>query len=100
MKFGIYSLVLGSILVASLTVRAESKPTPANDEKADKLVTCTGSAGPRKLIVAKKEKGCELQYLKGEKTDVVATQKMGSNFCEEKLAKIQAKLEAAGYKCE
>lgn len=97
MNFRLCSVLLGLIFAASLPVRAESTPAA---EKADKGITCAGSAGPRKLTVATKEKGCELQYTKGDKTEVVATQKMGSSFCEDKLGKIKAKLEAAGYKCE
>jgi hypothetical protein len=99
MKIGACLPVLGLILVASLSAHSETT-TPAAEAAADKVVSCTGSAGPRKLVVAAKGKGCELQYSKNDKTEVLATQKMGSHFCDEKLGKVREKLVAAGYKCE
>ncbi len=82
-------------LVGSLSI-AETAPSA---EKADKTLTCSGGAGERKLVIAGKDKGCELQYTKNDKLEVIATQKIGKSFCEEKLAKVKGKLEGAGYKC-
>ena len=95
--------LLSSISFAETTAKesaAAKTETAAATATGDKAVNCAGGAGSRKLVIASKDKGCELQYTKSDKTDVIATQKMGGTFCEEKLAAVKTKLEAAGYKCE
>lgn len=89
-------ITIGCFFLAGSLSIAETAPST---EKADITLTCSGGAGERKLVIAGKDKGCELQYTKNDKMDVIATQKIGKSFCEEKLEKVKGKLEAAGYKC-
>ncbi len=61
---------------------------------------CTSGSDERVLALTTVETGCSLDYTKAGTSTTVATQKNGTAKCDEVLASIQGKLEAAGFKCE
>ncbi len=61
---------------------------------------CSSGIDERILFLYPEGSGCKFDYTKAGTTSTLATQKVSNTKCVEVRDAVQAKLEAAGYKCE
>lgn len=91
------NLIILCVIGFSFSAFAVTPVTPTTNSKD---VTCKSGSDERKLVIADKDGGCELQYTKGSETSVKATQKVGDEKCVEISNLIKEKLVAANFDCQ
>lgn len=84
----------------STAVAAPAVDTKAVAKASGTEVTCENGADKRVLTVELKNPGCDLHYLKGGKSIVIATSMSKVEFCDEIQERVKKRLEDSQYTCK
>ena len=83
--------------------KVEGKKQEAKKEAQDKTAdayTCLVAGDTRTVTIDKKEKRCEVHYLKNGESEQVAWAESTPNICQEAFQSIRTNIEGRGFKCE
>lgn len=84
----------------ALPTFAEPHAKAVEEEQIVAAAECSKDKDIRRLEAHTRKAGCTLQYFKAGTTSEIASAQHSVELCRDRLKKVQARLEASGYKCK